>query len=126
MPLREPKGARRFNDLITLTKTPVVYDEFHHASFGAPKDVMDVWAQVRQMSSTKTMQTFQQADIVGVDIEMREPGVAFTGCTWRGHQIHFPHPESVDNRGRYIRISGWYQIDNPLQAPPPPTPPNNG
>lgn len=126
MPLREPKGARRFNDLITLTNTPVVYDEFHHASFGAPENVLDVWAMIRQMSSTKTMQTFQQADIVGVDIEMREPGVVFNGCTWRGHRIHFPHPESVDNRGRYVRISGWYQIDNPHQAPPPPTPPNNG
>lgn len=116
--LREPKGARRFNDLITLTKTPVVYDAFHHANFGTPKNVLDVWAEVRQMSATKTMLTFQQADVVGVDIEMRDPGVDFDGCTWRGHQIHFPRPESVDNRGRYLKISGWYQIDNPLQKPP--------
>ena len=111
--LRQPKGARRFNDLVTLTKTPVVYDDFNHASFGAPEPVLDVWAEVRQMSATKAMQTFQQADIIGVDIEMRNPDVAFNGCIWNKHQIHFPAPESVDNRGRYIRISGWYQIDNP-------------
>lgn len=122
--LRQAKGARRFNDLVTLTRTPVVYDEFHRASFGSPEDVLEVWAEVRQMSATKTMLTFQLADVVGVDIELRDPGVPFNGCRWRGHQIFFATPESVDNRGRYLRISGWYQTDNPVQAAP--IPPANG
>ena len=55
----------------------------------------------------------EQADVIGVDIEFRKPEVEFDGVTWRGHDIHFPHPEDVDNRGRYLRISGWYQVDNP-------------
>ena len=86
-----------------------------HLAVSEPVPVMDVYAQVRQMSATKTMLTFQQADVVGVDLEFRKPCpcARFDGITWRGHQIHFPHPEDVDNRGRIIRISGWYQEDNP-------------
>lgn len=118
--LRESRGARRYNDLVTLTKKTVVTDEFGHPHFGAPEDVLDVYAQVRQMSATKSMLTFQQADVIGIDIEMREPGVAFDGLTWRGHRVYFPTPESVDNRGRIIRISGWYQTDNPAQTHPVP------
>jgi len=114
--LRESKGARRLNDQITLTLSSTSIDEFGHVSYGAPADVLDVWAQVRQMSATKTMLTFQQADVVGLDIELREPGVAFNGLRWRGHDVHFPTPESVDNRGRYLRISGWYQIDHPANG----------
>lgn len=113
--LRRPKGARRYNDLVTLTMTKAMVDEFHHTSYGEPQPVLEVFADVQQMSATKAMQTFQQADIVGVDIEMRAPGVTFNGCNWRGHQIHFPKPEDVDNRGRILRISGWYQIDDPTR-----------
>lgn len=110
---RDPQNARRFNDRILLTKTTNTVDAMGHVAIGAPTVVLEVYAQVRQMSATKTMLTFQQADVVGVDIEMRKPAVAFDGITWRGHDIHFPAPEDVDNRGRYLRISGWYQIDNP-------------
>lgn len=110
---RVSQGARRFNDRITLTRTTATKDEFGHASVSAPVPVLEVYAQVRQMSATKTMLTFQQADVVGIDLEFRLPDVDFDGITWRGHDIHFPQPEIVDNRGRYIRISGWYQIDNP-------------
>lgn len=113
--LRTSKGARRYNDLITLTRTIAVRDELGHPQIGEPQDVLSVYAEVRQMSATKTMLTFQQADIVGVDIEMREPSIAFDGIRWRGHRIHFPTPESVDNRGRILRIAGWYQADNPVQ-----------
>ncbi len=119
---RDPQTARRFNDRITLTKTVATVDSMSHASIGAPVAVLEVYAQVRQMSATKTMLTFQQADVVGVDIEMRKPDVAFDGITWRGHEIHFPTPEDVDNRGRYLRISGWYQVDNPFQEEPAPDP----
>ena len=111
--LRNPKGARRYNDLITLTMATAVVDEFAHATIGTPVPVLEVYAEVRQMSSTKTMLTFQQADVVGVDIEFRLPGVKFNGITWRGHAIHFPLPEVLDNRGRVVRVSGWYQVDNP-------------
>ena len=111
--LRTSKGARRYNDLVTLTKSTAAVDGFGHAAIGDPVDVMNVWAEVRQMSATKTMLTFQQADVVGVDIEFRVPGVEFDGITWRGHKVHFPTPEILDNRGRIRRVSGWYQADNP-------------
>lgn len=120
--LRNAKGARRYNDRITLTRAEAVVDRFGHAHYGTPVDVLEVYAEVRQMSSTKTMLTFQQADVVGVDIEFRLPDperFPFNGITWRGHQIHFPTPEVLDNRGRVVRVSGWYQVDNPLQANPP-------
>ena len=119
---REPQTARRFNDRITLTRSVATVDSMSHASIGVPVPVLEVYAQVRQMSATKTMLTFQQADVVGVDIEMRKPDVVFDGVLWRGHEIHFPTPEDVDNRGRYIRISGWYQVDNPVQEDPEPEP----
>ena len=110
---REPQNARRYNDRITLTRTAATVDGFSHASVSEPVPVLEVHAQVRQMSATKTMMTFQQADVVGVDLEFRRPAVAFDGITWRGHDIHFPTPEDVDDRGRIIRVSGWYQADNP-------------
>lgn len=118
MTMRNPRGARRYNDLIQLTWADAVYDEFGHASIGEPAVVLELYAEVRQMSSTKTMLTFQQADVVGVDLEFRVPGVRFNGITWRGHAIHFPTPEVLDNRGRVVRVSGWYQVDNPVQAAP--------
>lgn len=112
--LRTAKGARRFNDRITLTYRESVRDGFAHASVGEPVPVLDVWAEVRQMSATKTMMTFQQADVVGVDIEFRTPSAAvYNGITWRGRDIHFSHPENIDDRGRITRVTGWYQIDNP-------------
>lgn len=90
-----------------------VVDEYGHASFAEPRDLVTVYASVRQMSATKTMMTFQQADAVGLDIELRTPSVRFNGLKYRGHDVHFSQPEDVDGRGRIIRISGWYQIDNP-------------
>lgn len=120
MTLRKPRGARRYNDRIQLTRTEATADAFGHASFGNPTVVKTLYAEVRQMSSTKTMLTFQQADVVGVDIEFRLPAdVTFNGIIWRGHAIHFPTPEVLDNRGRIVRVSGWYQVDNPFQAEPP-------
>lgn len=117
--LRNAKGARRYNDRITLTRAEAVVDRFGHAHIGTPVPVLDVWAEVRQMSSTKTMLTFQQADVVGVDVEFRVPSVQFNGIRWRGREIHFPTPEVLDNRGRVVRVSGWYQVDDPIQEDPP-------
>lgn len=95
-----------------LTMAEAVVDEYGHASFTEPRDLVTVYAYVRQMSATKTMMTFQQADAVGLDIEFRTPSVRFNGLKYRGHDVHFSQPD-VDGRGRIIRISGWYQIDNP-------------
>jgi len=120
--LRTSKGARRYNDRITLTRAEAVWDEYGHAQVGAGVPVLEVWAEVRQMSATKTMLTFQQADVVGLDIEFRLPECEWNGITWRGREVHFPHPEVLDNRGRIVRVSGWYQVDNPVQQAPP-TPP---
>lgn len=117
---RDPQNARRFNDRVILTKTVATVDSMSHAAMGTPRIVLEAYAQVRQMSATKTMLTFQQADVVGVDIEMRKPAVDFDGLIWRGREVHFPAPEDVDNRGRYIRISGWYQSDDPIQEEPEP------
>ena len=117
--LRTSKGARRYNDRIILTKAVAVVDEYSHAEISTPQEVLEVYAEVRQMSSTKTMLTFQQADVVGLDIEFRLPAVEFDGIIWRGHEVHFPTPEVLDNRGRIVRVSGWYQKDNPVQLDPP-------
>lgn len=116
--LRNSKSARRYNDRITLTRAVAVVDAYGHASIGEPQPVLEVYAEVRQMSATKTMLTFQQADVVGLDIEFRMPDVEFDGITWRGHRVEFPTPEDIDNRGRIVRVSGWYQKDNPIQAIP--------
>ena len=108
--MREAKGARRYNTLITLTYTEKVTDDFGHASYDAPMDIADVYASVVRMSATKTMMTFQQADVVGLEIELREPNVAFNGLRYDGHDVHFSEPEPIE-RGRILRISGWYQVD---------------
>ena len=110
MPLRESQGARRYNTRVTLTYSERVVDEFGHASYADAVDVAEVYAAVSRMSATKTMMTFQQADVVGLDIELRAPGVEFNGIRWEGHDVHFSEPEPAD-RGRVLRISGWYQED---------------
>lgn len=108
--MREAQGARRYNTLVTLTYSEKVTDEFGHASYDEPVDMADVYASVEQMSATKTMMTFQQADVVGLEIELREPNVAFNGLRYDGHDVHFSEPEPIE-RGRILRISGWYQVD---------------
>lgn len=107
-------GSRRYNDVITLTYAAPTAGALGHPVLGAPSDVMEVFASVQRMSATKTMMTFEQADAVGVDIEFRNPGdVLYNGIRWKGHDVYFSAPERLDNRGRIIRIQGWYQADNP-------------
>ena len=110
--LRQAEGARRYNERIVLLLSEVMVDEYGHASFGEPKEVCEAYAYVRQMSASKTMLTFQQADVVGLDIEMRTPSVRFNAIRYKGHEVYFAHPEE-DERGRILRISGYYQSDNP-------------
>lgn len=108
--MREGKGARRYNSLVTLTYSEKVVDEYGHASYDDPVDMADVYASVTRMSATKTLMTFQQADVVGLEIELREPNVAFNGLRYEGHDVHFSEPEPME-RGRILRIQGWYQVD---------------
>lgn len=112
MSLRIPYNARRYNTPVMLTYSEVVTDEFGHASFGESTDVCRAFAYVRQMSASKAMMTFQQADVVGLEIELRNPGVGFNGLYWNGHHVQFSQPEEVE-RGRILRINGYYQTDNP-------------
>ena len=108
--MRQAQGARRYNTLVTLTYSEKVTDEFGHASYDDPNDIADVYVSVEQMSATKTMMTFQQADVIGLEIKLREPNVAFNGLRYDGHDVHFSEPEPIE-RGRILRISGWYQVD---------------
>ena len=108
--LREATGARRYNTLVTLTYSEKIVDDFGHTSYADAVDMADVYASVVRMSSTKTLMTFQQADVVGLEIELREPNVAFNGLRFDGHDVHFSEPEPME-RGRILRISGWYQVD---------------
>ena len=64
------------------------------------------------MSAAKTMATFQQMDVVGLDIELRNPSIRFNGIRYRGHEVYFSAPKEL-NRGRTLQISGYYQTDNP-------------
>lgn len=109
------KGARRCNDAVLLTYALPEAGGMGHAVISAARPVLKVWADVQRMSATKTAMTFQLADVVGVEIEFRNPGdgLIWNGIRWAGHDIHFAAPERVDNRGRWIRVQGWYQQDNP-------------
>ena len=108
--MREAKGARRYNTLVVLTYSEKVVDDFGHASYNDPIDMASVYASVTRMSANKTLMTFQQANVVGLEIEMREPNVAFNGMRYEGHDVHFSEPVPVE-RGRILRINGWYQVD---------------
>lgn len=108
--MRNGKGARRYSTPVTLTYSEKVVDDYGHASYADAVDVADVYASVSRMSASKTMMTFQQADVVGLEIELREPNVAFNGLRYEGHDVHFSEPEPME-RGRILRITGWYQVD---------------
>lgn len=110
MPVRESQGARRYNTQIVLTYSEKVVDAYGHQSISDPVAIVSVYASVVRMSAVKTMMTFQQADVVGLDIELRSPGVEFNGIRYDGHDVHFSEPMPID-RGRILRISGWYQVD---------------
>lgn len=108
------RGARRFSERIVLTRAEVVVDDFGHAAVGEAVDVLTIYAEVRQMSAVKSMMTFQQADVVGVDIVFRKPSVEFNGIRWNGREIVFSEPIVEGKLMRDMRVTGYYQIDNPL------------
>ena len=88
-------------------------DDYGHPSVSEPVKVMDCYAHVRQMSATKTMMTFQQADVIGLEIEFRYTDRPFNVIEWRGHRVHFSAPENVENRNMALRVTGYYQTDDP-------------
>lgn len=108
-------GSRRFNDVVTLTYATPTLGTMGHAGVGEAVAVATIFADVQRMSATRTMMTFEQADVVGLEIEFRNPGdaVVYNGLRWHGHDVYFAAPERLDNRGRIVRIQGWYQQDNP-------------
>lgn len=112
--LRTSRLARRYTQPVELLYATPEVDDYGHVSLGNPTSVANAFAHVEQMSATKTMMTFQQADIVGVEIEMRWTDKLFNRIRWNGHDIVFSHPENVGERNRILRISGYYQIQNPL------------
>lgn len=109
--LRRPKGARRYNDIITLTKVNVGLDDYGHKVVSGHSEVMKTYASVQQISATKTFLTFQQANIVGLEIEFRAVDKEFDGILWQGHKVEFAQPEIVDNRGRIVKVTGYYRLD---------------
>ena len=74
-------------------------------------DVLEVYADVKQMSDSKTLLTYQLADVVGVEMWIRATDVTFDGCRWRDHVITVSSVEDVDNRGRWMHITGYYSKD---------------
>ena len=118
-------GARKYNDVVTLTYATPTQGTMGHPVMGAAAPVATIWADVQRMSATKTAMTFQIADVVGLEIEFRDPGdVTYNGLRWHGHDVYFAAPEWLDNRRRIVRIQGWYQQDNP-EAVPAPVPNND-
>lgn len=111
--LRKSHNARRYNEPVTLLLESSSEDGYGHSSVSEPEKVLDCFAYVRQMSAAKTAMTFQIADVIGLEIELRKPAVPFNLIGWRGHTVHFAQPEDADMRGRTLKIQGWYQVDDP-------------
>ena len=112
--LRQSTGARRYRDKIILVKEIASTDEYGHLTVSEPVAVLDCFACVRRMSQSRTLMTFQLADVVGLEIEFRYTQKDYNALIWRGHMVHFAAPENVDGRNMITRIIGYYQIDNPL------------
>lgn len=105
---------REYKDRVMLTMSECSVSELGHASFSDPVDVLGVWANVEQMSNTKTMLTFQQANVVGLEVTFRNPHREFNGLRWRGHQVSLSYVNMYESRDRIVRVQGYYQIDNPV------------
>lgn len=108
-----------FTDSVTLEYARTTNDEFGHKNVSNYTNVVTLDARVEQMSASKSMMVYQQADIVGVDIWFLNPEQEFNTMTWRDaqgtqHRIHFSQPEFADRWGKVLHITGYYQIDNPL------------
>lgn len=108
------RNARQYNEQIKLVKYTDTVDAYGRSKSTAPTVVAIVPARVRQMSASKAALTFQPANIVGLDFEMRATVHVFDAVEWRGHAVSITAPEDVDGRGRVVRFSGFYQKDKPV------------
>lgn len=111
--LRQPRNARRYTQPVELRYSAPQADGYGHVSLGEPVTVLRAFASVTRMSESKTMMTFQQADAVGVEIEMRWTPVLFNSIRWQGHDIVFSAPDNAGQRDRVMRITGYYVVRNP-------------
>lgn len=109
-----------YHDRITLTYAAVTTSALGAPILGTPSVVAEVWANVRRMSAYKAMMTFQQADVIGLEIEMRQHGLNYNGMRWEGHTLAYGNPDTTDPR--VIKVNAYYQIDDPALTPVPPTP----
>lgn len=105
----------QYHERLTLTYAPVRTSDLGAAVVGAVVERTEVWASVRRMSATKAMMTFQQADIVGLDIEMRQHGIMYNGIEWEGRKLNYAAPDTTDPRR--IKIQAYYQADDPAVTP---------
>jgi len=111
--LRSAKGSRRYNTPVVLAFESVTVGDYGDRATGTITDVLKVYASVERMSATRSMETYQSADVIGVDIEFRTvPGIRFNVIKWDGHILRFADPETRQREG-VTRVNGWYQIDNP-------------
>lgn len=103
---------RRFTEQVTLTYATATTDDYGHKSYGSATNVQTIWASVQRISADKMMMTAEQADIVSLSIEFRNPiGLVWNGLTWDNHKIEITATENVNNRNRIVRCTGWYQED---------------
>lgn len=104
-------SPRRFRELVSLYMSESKVDEYGHRAQADPVLVGYAYAKITRMSATRQAMVFEQADIIGLDIEMRKPAVKFNIIGWHGHSVVFEAPEDIDNRGLFMRFSGYYQED---------------
>ena len=103
--------SRQLTSQIMLTRRSTVEDAFGHQHLSDPVHALEAYADVKQMSDSKTLLTYQLADVVGVEMWIRATDDSFDGCRWRGHVITVSSVEDVDNRGRWMHITGYYSKD---------------
>lgn len=108
--LRISKGLRKYTIPVTLVMYEKVEDAFGHASYKT-KQVKQVQAFIQQMSMAKQLATYQSMDVIGLEIELRNPGEQFNGLLWNGKEVHFSSVEETQ-RGFIFRINGYYQQDH--------------
>lgn len=101
-----------FTDWITIGTQGESFDSFGHLSPNGARSTTRIPARVEQMSASKSMMVYQQADIVGVEIWFGTLTSDFNIIEWEGHRIHFSQPDKADKWGRITHIVGYYQIDN--------------
>lgn len=114
--LREPGILRRFNERIELVKLEASVDDYGMPQVGDPSHVLTVFASVRKISDYKTLLTYQQANVCGLEIMFVTPALRdYNAIMWRGLHVTIASSEDIDNRGMITRVTGYYQTDTPAR-----------